>query len=397
MSASARLDWVKASIAFYHFLKSVRVKVPLLDLKGEFGEIESEVRAAIDGVLAHQVFVLGPEVEALERRIAADVGVGFGIAMSSGTDALLCSLMALGVRPGDEVITTPFTFFGTAGVVARLGATPVFADIDPGTFNIKPAAVERAITDKTKVILPVHLYGQCADMDPILAMARERSIAVVEDAAQAIGARYQGRASGGMGRLGCFSFYPTKNLGAFGDAGMVVTDDAELAERCRLIRIHGSAGGYDHRLVGGNFRMDAIQGAVLGVKLNHLATWNRRRQDHAEAYDAAFADAPITTPTVLPGCTSVYHQYVIRVKNRDAFRSRLTEAGISTGLYYPIPLHLQQCFEHLGHGKGAFPESEKAVAEVLALPIYPQMTVDQRQHVIDSVLKVVAGSSTTVA
>jgi dTDP-4-amino-4,6-dideoxygalactose transaminase len=373
------------------------VKVPLLDLKGEFVEIESEVRAAIDAVLAHRVFVLGPEVEALERRIAAEVGVGFGIAMSSGTDALLCSLMALGVGPGDEVITTPFTFFGTAGVVARLGATPVFADIDPGTFNIHPAAVEGAITKKTKAILPVHLYGQCADMDPILAMARERSIAVVEDAAQAIGAQYRGRASGGMGDMGCFSFYPTKNLSAFGDAGMVVTDDAELADRCRLLRIHGSAGGYNHHLIGGNFRMDAIQGSVLGVKLNHLATWNRRRQEHADAYNAALAGAPLLTPIVMSGSASVYHQYVVRVKNRDSVRSRLTELGVSTGLYYPIPLHLQACFKYLGQGNGSFPESEKAAAEVMALPVYPQMIVEQRQHVIDSVLRAVAGASTTVA
>jgi dTDP-4-amino-4,6-dideoxygalactose transaminase len=346
------------------------MKVPLLDLTAQYAGIRDEVRRAMDEVCDSQQFILGPQVERLERAVAEYCRCAHGIGVSSGTDALLVALMALDIKAGDEVITTPYTFFATAGTIARLGARPVFVDIEPDTYNINPALIERAITPRTKAILPVHLYGQCADMDAILRFG----LPVIEDAAQAIGAEYKGRRAGSMGVAGCLSFFPTKNLGGFGDAGMVVTSDAALAERVRVLRVHGMQPKYYHRLVGGNFRLDALQAAVLNVKLKHLDEWTRRRQANA-----AFYSARITGPVAVHH--HIYNQYVIRSKQRDRLRARLTSAGIGTEIYYPVPLHLQECFAYLGYRAGDFPEAEAAARETLALPVYPELTREQLEYV----------------
>jgi dTDP-4-amino-4,6-dideoxygalactose transaminase len=366
------------------------MRVPLLDLKGQYAAIRAEVREAIDRVCDSQYFILGPEVTGLEEEVARFCGSKHAVGMSSGTDALLAALMALGVKAGDEVVTTTYSFFATAGVVARLGATPVFVDIDPATFNIDPAQVRAKVTSKAKAILPVHLYGRCADMDPILEVARERGVPVVEDAAQAIGAAdARGRKAGSMGKMGCFSFFPSKNLGGFGDGGMVVTDDGATAESLRMMRMHGMKPKYVHRVVGGNFRLDALQAAVLRVKLRHLPKWTAARRENAERYRRLFAEAGLAGKVVLPADVPghIYNQFVIRVPRRDALRKRLEENGVGSEVYYPIPLHLQECFAGLGHRKGSLPHAEKAAEETLALPIYPELTEEQQRIVAGEIAR----------
>ena len=372
--------------------------VPLIDLKAQYASLRHEVRAAIDGVLESQRFILGPEVEALEQEIADYCGAGHAIGVSSGTDALLVSLMALDIGRGDEVVTTPFSFFATAGVVARLGARPVFVDIDPRTFNLDPAGLEAAISPRSKAIMPVHLYGQTADMDPILALADEAGVPVVEDAAQAIGADYRGRQAGTMGRLGCFSFFPTKNLGGFGDGGMVTTDDGELAARVRRLRTHGFSGQYRSSEVGGNFRLDALQAAVLRVKLRHLESWHEARRRNAERYRELFAaaglaasDGPIQLPCESGHGRHIYHQYVLRCRRRDDLQAYLRERGIGCAVYYPASLHQQECFRGLGYETSDFPASEAAADEVLALPIYPELDESQQRAVVRAASDFYAG------
>lgn len=361
------------------------MKVPLLDLKAQFRTIESEVRAAIDGVLESQHFIMGPEVEGLERELAAYCNVKHAIGVSSGTDAILCALMSLNIGPGDEVIIPPFTFFATGGCVSRVGAKPVFVDIDARTYNIDPEKIGAAITQRTKAIMPVHLFGQCAEMDEICAIASGHGIPVIEDAAQAIGADYKGRRAGTIGLIACFSFFPSKNLGGFGDGGMITTNDDALAERLSVCRLHGSKPKYHHHFVGGNFRLDALQAAVLRVKLRHLEQWHAGRQRNAARYDALLEETPASTPFVQPYNRMIYNQYVIRCPDRDDLRNHLTECGIGTEIYYPISLHLQTCFADLNHGVGDFPASERAQGEVLALPVYPEMTDAQLVYVADKI------------
>ena len=364
-------------------------KVPLLDLKAQFAPIRAEILEAITRVCDAQQFILGPEVEGLERELAAFLDIPHAIGVSSGTDALLAALMALDVGPGDEVVTTPFSFFATAGSVARLGARPVFVDIDASTFNIDAAAVESVITSKTRAIMPVHLFGQSAEMDMILEVGARRSVPVVEDAAQAIGTKYRNRVVGGLGAVGCFSFFPTKNLGTFGDGGLVTTRDAGLARKMRAIRQHGGEVKYHHDSVGGNFRLDALQAAILRVKLPRLAAWTRARQRNAERYDTMFAAAGLTGIVRLPAraadSTHIFHQYVIRTPERDRLRAYLHDSGVGTEIYYPLPLHLQPCFSELGYSPGAFPQAEEAAKEVLALPIYGELTEAQQSWVVDTI------------
>jgi dTDP-4-amino-4,6-dideoxygalactose transaminase len=361
------------------------MEVPLLDLKLQHDVIEAEIRSAIDEVLRTGKFILGPFVRVFEGEIAARCGVKHAIGVSSGTDALLVSLMALGIGPGDEVITTPYTFFSTVGSISRLGAKPIFVDIDPRTFNMSPDQIEEAISDKTKAILPVHLFGQCADMDPILDIANKRGLRVIEDAAQAIGAKYKGRSAGTMGDLGCFSFFPSKNLGAYGDGGMVVTNDTELANKIAMLRVHGSKPKYYHSLIGGNFRLDAIQANILSVKLRYLDAWTGKRRQNAASYDRLFDSASVVTPYVEPHNFCVYNQYVIRVSRRDELASFLKENGIGCEIYYPLPLHLQQCYRDLGYHQGDFPQAERAASESLAIPIFPELTEEQRRYVADQI------------
>ena len=371
--------------------------VPLLDLKAQYLTLREEIGGAIDGVLESQEFILGPRVESLERQVADYTGVKHAIGVSSGTDALLVSLMALGIGPGDEVVTSPFTFFATAGVIARLGAVPVFADIDPATFNMDAGRLPGAITEKTKAIMPVHLFGQCADMDPILAAGREKGLPVIEDAAQSIGAEYKGKRAGSMGTAGAFSFFPSKNLGGYGDGGMVVTDDAGLAEKIRALRHHGAVRPYEHPFVGGNFRLDAIQAAVLSVKLKRLDGWAEARRVNAGYYDRRFREEGIVgggdvgTPAAAFAKSGdrnyhVYNQYTLRARDRDGLRAHLKTAGVGSAVYYPLPLHLQGCFKGLGRGDGDFPVSEKAAGEVLSLPVYPELTEEQKERVVEAVV-----------
>ena len=364
------------------------LRVPLLDLTVQYASIKSEIRVALDRVCDSQQFILGAEVAALEREIAALCGVRFGVGVSSGTDALLLALMALGIGPGDEVVVPTYSFFATAGTVARLGARPVLVDIDPDSFNLRPSAVEDVITARTRAIVPVHLFGRCADLAGIRRAAVARDIAIVEDAAQGIGAHdTSGRHAGTTGTMGCFSFYPTKNLGAFGDAGIVVSDDAGLDHRLRVLRHHGETAKYEHAHVGGNFRLDALQAAVLRVKLAHLPTWNRARGANAERYRRLFADVDlgerVRLPAPVPG--HAYNQFVVLVQHRDELRAFLGERGIGTEIYYPIPLHLQECFRGLGYKVGDFPAAERAARHSLALPIYPELTEEQQQHVTDTI------------
>ena len=364
----------------------VRLSVPLQDLRAQYQPLRDEILAAITRVCDSQRFIMGAEVEALERELAGYLGVGDAIAVSSGTDALLVSMMALGIGPGDEVVTSTYSFFATAGCVSRLGATPRLVDIDPVTFNLDPAAVSRALSPRTRAILPVHLYGLCADMDPLLSIAAERGVAVIEDACQAIGATYKGRRAGTMGRVGCFSFFPSKNLGAFGDGGLVTTNDRALADEIRLLRNHGAEERYFHKRIGGNFRLDAIQAAVLRVKLPYLDRWTELRRENAKRYARLVEEHGLASTVVLPseadGCFHVYNQFVVRVPRRDRVRAFLTEHGIATEIYYPVPFHLQQCFSGLGHARGDFPAAEAAAEGSLALPIYGELTEEQQDAVV---------------
>jgi dTDP-4-amino-4,6-dideoxygalactose transaminase len=383
------------------------MQVPLLDLKLQYRPIAAEIQAAIEKVCASQHFILGAAVRELEASVAAYSQCRFGVGVSSGTDALLLALMALGIGSGDAVITSPFTFFATAGTIARTGARPLFCDIDAATFNLSPAAfaelidrqcerrgealVHRASGARVRAVMPVHLYGQVTDMAPLMASARRAGLRVIEDAAQAIGAAdAAGGRAGSFGDVGCLSFFPTKNLGAFGDAGMCVTGDAALAERMEILRVHGGKPKYYHALIGGNFRLDELQAAVLNIKLKFLDGWTAGRRRNAAFYDAAFARAQLasevrTPPAAPPGARHIYNQYVIRCHGRDALRAHLAAAGIGTEIYYPVPLHLQQCFAYLGHGSGDFPQSERAAAETLALPIYPELSETQLQYVVDTI------------
>jgi dTDP-4-amino-4,6-dideoxygalactose transaminase len=383
------------------------MQVPLLDLRPQYQPLAAEIQAAIGRVCESQHFILGPAVKELEASVARYCQCRYGIGVSSGTDALLLALMALGIGVGDAVITSPFTFFATAGTIARTGARPLFCDIDPLTFNMSPAAVaelldgecerrageliHRASGARVRALMPVHLYGQIADMVPLMETARRYGLAVIEDAAQAIGAADgTQRHAGSFGEIGCLSFFPTKNLGAFGDAGMCVTNDAALAARMEILRVHGGKPKYYHALIGGNFRIDELQAAVLNVKLPHLDEWTAARQRNAAYYQRAFAharlDEAVRTPQATHGVRHIYNQYVLRVRNRDALRAHLTAAGVGTEIYYPVPLHLQQCFAYLGHKAGEYPLSEQAAAEALALPIYPELSEGQLQYVVDSIV-----------
>ncbi len=380
--------------------------VPLLDLKAQYAQIRAEVLPVIERVCASQRFILGDEVLGLEDEVARYCSSAAGIGVSSGTDALLLALMALEIKAGDEVITSPYTFFATAGTIARLGARPVFCDIDPVTFNLSPAAVQdfidrqcvvkagqlinRSTGGAVKALMPVHLYGQSADMDPLMALAKQYRLKVIEDAAQAIGTEYKnGVRVGAIGDIGCFSFFPTKNLGAFGDAGLCTTNDADLAESMRVLRVHGGKPKYFHSVIGGNFRIDELQAAVLRVKLKYLDRWTQGRQRNAAFYNAAFADAhfanKLATPSVPQDGRHIFNQYIVRVQKRDALKDFLGKRGVGTEIYYPVPMHMQKCFEYLQHRAGDFQESERAALETLALPIYPELEPAQLQHVVAKV------------
>jgi dTDP-4-amino-4,6-dideoxygalactose transaminase len=372
------------------------MKIPVLDLKIQYQAIKDELRPVLDEVFESQIFIMGPKVAELEKAVADYSGTPHAVGVSSGTDALLVSLMALDVKAGDEVITTPFTFFSTAGAISRLGARPVFVDIDPVTFNLDPAKLERAMTARTKAVIPIHLFGQCVDMDPVLEIAQRRGVPVIEDAAQSIGAEYKGRRAGSMAELGIFSFFPSKNLGGFGDGGMVVMKDKDLFERVKMLRVHGSTVKYYHKFVGGNFRLDALQAAVLLVKLRHLDAWSKGRQQNAAYYDRTFAQSGLTagglvaTPKPVYKASGdrhyhIYNQYTLRAKDRDKLQAFLKERGIGNEVYYPVPLHLQECFKDLGGREGDFPVSEEAAKAVLSLPIYPELTDGQKDYVVDSV------------
>jgi dTDP-4-amino-4,6-dideoxygalactose transaminase len=370
---------------------TVRTTVPLLDLQAQYRPLRDDLLAAITRVCDSQRFILGPEVDTLERELASDLGVADAIGVSSGTDALLVAMMALGIGPGDEVITSTFSFFATAGCIDRLGATPRLVDIDPLTYNLDPAAVRQALSPRTKAIIPVHLYGLCADMDPLLAAASGAGVPVIEDACQAIGATDQGRLAGTMGTIGCFSFFPSKNLGAFGDGGLVTTNDGKLAREIRLLRNHGAEERYFHQKVGGNFRLDALQAAVLRVKRPHLARWTEMRRQNADRYRRLFAEqlpeGIVTLPVEPPGRRHIYNQYIVRVPQRARVREHLSEQGIGTEIYYPVPFHLQHCFRSLGHVRGDFPHAEAAAESTLALPIFGELTAAQQESVVAAVVE----------
>jgi dTDP-4-amino-4,6-dideoxygalactose transaminase len=374
--------------------------IPILDLKAQYATIRAEVESAIARVMESQHFILGPEVEALEQEIAAYCGCQSGIGVSSGTDALLVSLMAIGLQPGDEVITSPYSFFATAGAIVRLGARPVFVDIDLDTLNIDASLIEAAITERTRAILPVHLAGQMADMDAIMAIANRHGLYVIEDACQALGADFGGRRAGSISHLGCFSFFPSKNLGGAGDSGMVTANDPALADRVALLRNHGHRPKYYNQAVGGNFRMDALQAAILRAKLPHLEAWTAARQRNATLYRQFFLDAGFASetpelreqkPVILPRETGwgrhIYHLYQVRVQNRAGLMAHLKANQIGSEIYYPVPLHLQACFEGMGYAKGDCPNAERAAEETLALPIYPEMNEIQIQRVADTLAK----------
>ncbi len=369
------------------------MKIPFLALKSQFEKIEPDIRAAIDRVLNSQRFIMGPEVEKLEESIANITETRSAIGVSSGSDALLCSLMAADIEPGDEVIVTSFSFFATAGCIVRMFATPVFVDIDPVTYNVDPQAIADAITEKTKAIVVVHLFGQCADMDPINEIAARHGLIVVEDAAQSLCSKYKEQLAGSLGDVGCFSFFPSKNLGACGDGGMIVSRNRELGEKCRLIRQHGSSPKYHHPVLGGNFRLDAMQAAILNAKLPYLKEWNSARCRNAEIYNELFAGTDVQVPQIADYNETVFHQYVVRVKNRDQVRNRLQKAGVPTEVYYPEPLHLQPCLAYLGYKQGDLPVSEQAAAEVLALPIYPELTEEVQTYIAQQLIEAVKETS----
>ena len=372
------------------------MKVPLLDLKRQYQTIKEEVLDAVEKVFESQHFILGPRVEELEKKIAGYCHSKHAIGVSSGTDALLISLMAAGVESDDYVITTPYTFFATAGSIARLGAQPIFADIDPDTYNISPESIAEVTAEMTeeehtglKAVIPVHLYGQCADMDPILKIARQYRLVVIEDAAQAIGASYNDKGAGSLGDFGCFSFFPSKNLGAFGDGGIVTTDSDELFDKLRVLRAHGSHPKYYHKIIGGNFRLDALQAAIVSIKLNYLDNWTGDRQKNAERYRELFKDMGLLDIIKLPveqQTRHIYNQFVIMLpERRDALRMFLQEAGIGSEIYYPVPMHLQECFSYLNYKKGDFPHAEHAALHTLALPIYPELSENQQIYVVEKI------------
>lgn len=391
------------------------VTVPLLDLKLQYASIKKEVQAAIDEICETQALILGPKTAAMEKELAAYCQTEFAWGVSSGTDALLLAMMALGIEAGDEVITSPYTFFATAGCVARLGAKAVFVDIDPKSYNIDPAKIEEKITPNTKAIIPVHLYGQCADMDPIVEIAEQHNLSVIEDAAQAIGAEYKGRRAGSIGHVGCFSFYPTKNLGAFGDAGAVTTNDPDLAHRLQILRVHGMEPKYYHKFIGGNFRIDAIQAAVVQIKLKRLDAWTAGRQHNAMLYNNLFLESGLTeaaagqepvltlpfvssetgqyahrtvSTTPFAGHRHIYNQYILRVSHkRDDLRTFLSERNIGSEIYYPLPLHMQDCFAGWGYQAGDFPLSEQAAEQTVALPIYPELTEAQLRTAAEATIE----------
>jgi dTDP-4-amino-4,6-dideoxygalactose transaminase len=371
------------------------MQVPLLDLKAQYATIKKEVLAAVSEVLESQVCIGGPKVAELEKKIAEISDCKFAVGVSSGTDAILNSLMSLEIGAGDplrprseasEVITTPFTFFATVGCISRVGAKPVFVDIDPLTYNINPKLIESAVTKKTKAIMPVHLFGQMADMDPIMKVAAKHGLSVIEDAAQSISSTYKGKKAGSIGTVGCFSFFPSKNLGSIGDGGCVVTNDKQLYDRLSIMRNHGMNPKYYHKYVGGNFRLDPIQAAALLVKLPHLNKWSEARRHNAAYYDKKFAGSAVKTPRINPDCVSIYNQYVIRVPKRDEIVKVLKDKKIGCEIYYPVAMHLQECFSYLGYKKGDFPEAEKAANEVLAIPIYPELTDAMKDHAAETIL-----------
>ena len=369
-----------------------RMKVKLLDLQGQYFSIRGEVRRALDEICDAQDFVLGPRVEQFEKNLAAYCQTKHAIGVSSGTDALLCAMMAMDIGPDDEVICPAFTFFASAGSIARLGARPVFCDIDPATFNLCAKDVKKRLTKKTRAIMPVHLFGQLADMESINAIAREHGLKVIEDAAQAIGAKRGGKPACGHGDVGCLSFYPTKNLGGFGDGGAICTNDDALAEKCVLLRVHGSGTKtYFHKHIGGMFRMGSIQAAVLDIKLKRLEGWHEARRANARLYEELLQGSGVACPRIDPANWSIYNQYVVRVADRDNVKKKLAEAGIGSAVYYPLALHEQECFSHLGHRRGDFPESEKACGEVLALPIYPELPQDQLRYVAAELRRITGG------
>lgn len=387
-------------------VRKIELKVPLLDLKAQYATIKEPVRKAIDEVCDSQWFVMGPNVIELEKRVAEYCECSHGIGVSSGTDALLVALMALEIGQGDAVITTPYTFFATGGAIARLGARPIFCDIDAETFNLDPARVSAMIENdcenvrgelihkasgaKVRAIMPVHLYGQTAAIEPLMEIARTHGLSVIEDAAQSIGSEYSGGGrAGSQSHIGCFSFFPSKNLGAFGDGGMCTSNDDELAERLRVLRMHGGKPKYYHAMIGGNFRLDAIQAAILLVKLEYLDKWTASRQANAEIYNEAIYNAglsgKVAAPKTRTGKRHIYNQYVIRAEGRDELRQYLSDSGIGTEIYYPVPLHMQRCFDYLGHAEGDFPEAERAARETLAVPIYPEVSREQIQYVVDKI------------
>jgi dTDP-4-amino-4,6-dideoxygalactose transaminase len=368
----------------------LQMAIPILDLKAQFATIREEVQSAIDEVLRSQHFILGPKVEKLEQEIAKYCGCRFAVGVASGTDALILALRACGIGPGDEVIVPSFTFIATADTVSLLGATPVFADIDPDTFNIDPMEVDRLITPRTKAIIPVHLYGQPADMDPILALARARNLKVIEDSAQAIGATYQQRPVNSLGDAGCISFFPSKNLGGYGDGGMVVTNSEETYRRLLSLRSHGSRKKYFSEEQGWNSRLDELQASILLVKLRHLDDWISQRQAAASRYDRLLADVPsVVTPKRSEQGNHVFHQYTIRIAQRDRVQQQLAQCGVSTMVYYPVPIHLQPIYSHLGYKRGDLPATEAACEQVLSLPMFPELLVEQSEYVAESVRSVV--------
>ena len=363
------------------------MKVPILDLKAQYAAIKDEINLATNQVCESQFFCLGPALAEFEEKIAEYCQSKYAIGLSSGSDALLVSLMALEIKPGDEVITSPFTFFATAGSVARLGAKPVFVDIDPDSYNIDPALIEEKITEKTRAIIPVHLFGQIARMKPIMEIAERHDLAVIEDAAQSIGATQNGKKCGNFGLCGCFSFYPTKNLGGFGDGGLVTTNDESFAEKIKTLRDHGQKPRYFYKILGGNFRLDCIQAAVLSVKLKYLDEWNDKRRQNAILYDNFFAGSEVKPPQIDSNNVSIYHQYTVTVPKRDRLQEYLAEKEIGSAIFYPHPLHLQECFKQLGYNKGDFPVAERLCEDVLSLPIYPELKKEQIEYVANAILE----------
>lgn len=366
------------------------MQVPLLDLKAQYATIRDEILQTVTEVLDSQGCIGGPKVAELEEKVAAISDCKFAVGVASGSDAILNSLMSLDITAGDEVITTPFTFFATVGCIARTGARPVFVDIDPKTYNINTDLIEKAITEKTKAIIPVHLFGQMADMDPIMAIAKKYNLAVIEDAAQSITSTYKGKKAGSIGTTGCFSFYPSKNLGGVGDGGMIVTNNESLYERLKVMRNHGQTSQYEHKYIGGNFRLDPIQAAALLVKIKYLDSWSQARRENAEYYNSKFKPTSVETPFISEDCVSIYNQYVIRLPKRDDVMANLRSNNVGCMIYYPLPLHLQECFAYLGYGQGDFPESEKASKEVLALPVFPELSDKMKDYVTETLLSSLA-------